>query len=133
MLKKIIMKIINKVQNKKSVKENAIQKITIGAKSVGQTVKRSIKKNSANLVIAVGNSRFFVHGGDVLSHLKDLERALASMSEAQYLYHVSKVKNDFARWTVDILRDSKTAELLKNAKSKTEALKVVTKALMHQK
>ncbi len=125
MFKKIIMKIVNNVQEKSQTKVGPVSKSAVTTKSVRATTK----KVSNQLIIAVGNFRFWVHQGPVLAHLKDLEHSLLTISDSQYVYHVNKAKNDFAKWTKDVLKDPKTAELLKKAKSRLEASKIVTKAL----
>lgn len=122
------MKVVNKVQKKTATKVAPKQKVAPVVKSSRATVK----KTPNVLVIAVGSTRFWVNEGPVLSHLKDLERALVSMSDAQYNYHVNKIKNDFAKWTQDILKDPKTASQLKKAKSKIEASKIVATSLSNK-
>lgn len=80
-------------------------------------------------VNAYNEKCFWVHNGPVLSNLKDLARALDSMTDKQYGYHVSKDKNDFAKWVEFVLLDKECAELLSTASSREKAASIVQKAL----
>lgn len=77
------------------------------------------------IVKAEGPARFWAKDGRILSDLKDLKNALEEMAEETYAYHVNKTRNDFAKWTEEILKNKKVATELKKAKNKVEALRKV--------
>jgi len=76
-------------------------------------------------VRAEGPARFWAKDGRILSDLKDLKNALEEMAEETYAYHVNKSRNDFAKWTEEVLKNKKVATELKKAKNKLGALKKV--------
>ncbi len=90
-----------------------------------------IKKNSAKSEItkAEGPKRFWVKDGRVLTDLQDLKKALEEMAEETYKYHSNKVRNDFAKWTEEVLGNKKLATELKKVKTKFDALKKVVAEL----
>lgn len=77
------------------------------------------------IVRAEGPARFWAKDGRILSDLKDLKVALEEMANETYSFHVNRVKNDFAKWTEDVLQNKKLAAELKKAKTKLDALKKV--------
>lgn len=91
--------------------------------------KKTIRKSSAskNLTVtkAEGPSRFWAKDGRIISDLKDLRQAFEEMAEETYTYHANKAKNDFAKWTEEVLKNKKVATELKKAKNRLDALKKV--------
>lgn len=77
-----------------------------------------------SLIQADENSGFWVNNGPVLRNVKDLADALKNMSEESFAYHVNAEKNDFAAWTVNVLKDESLAKSL----SKSKTLKAAAKA-----
>ncbi len=77
------------------------------------------------IVKAEGLARFWAKDGRILTDLKDLKKALEEMAEETYNYHANKTRNDFAKWTEEILKNKKVATELKKAKNKIDALKKV--------
>ncbi len=77
------------------------------------------------IIKAEGPSRFWAKDGRILSDLRDLKNALEEMAEETYAFHVNKTKNDFAKWTEDVLKNKKVSAELKKAKNKIDALKKV--------
>ncbi len=85
-----------------------------------------IKKRVEQKVIkAEGPARFWAKDGRILSDLKDLKDALGEMAEETYTFHVNKTRNDFAKWTEEVLKNKKVATQLKKAKGKIDAFKKV--------
>lgn len=72
---------------------------------------------------------FWVCDGKVLKSIEQLHSALQQMTEDAYRFHANKEKNDFANWINDIIKDTKTAQKLRRAKSKYEAVKEIEKAI----
>ena len=77
------------------------------------------------IVKAEGPARFWAKDGRILTDLKELKKALEEMAEETYNYHVNKTRNDFSKWTEEILKNKKVATELKKAKNKIDALKKV--------
>jgi hypothetical protein len=68
---------------------------------------------------------FRSHNGDAYWNLRDLARAVASMDDALFSYHVNAQKNDFANWVADVIGDHKLARELwetRNAATATHRL-----------
>ena len=86
-------------------------------------------KSHRKLVNAYNEKCFWVHNGPVLSNLRDLEKALDTMTDNQFLYHVALRKNDFAAWVEGVLLDSDCASQLKKVETRKKAVEVVGKAL----
>lgn len=83
----------------------------------------------SKIVKAEGPARFWAKDGRILTDLKDLKKALEEMAEETYSHHVNKAKNDFAKWTEEVLKNKKVATELKKAKNKIDALKKVVAEL----
>jgi len=86
-------------------------------------------KTGKGVAQAPAESCFWVHYGPILGNLYELEGALKVMSEEQYLYHANEAKNDFARWTKDVLKEKILAQKLLRAKTKEAACKIVSARL----
>ena len=77
------------------------------------------------LVQAPPDKAFWVNGGPVITDLQQLREALArEISDEQFVHHVTGDKNDFARWVEEVLGDTQCARALREARSRTEALRV---------
>ena len=68
-------------------------------------------------------NHFWVCDNQRLYNLEDLARALKSMNEDVYGYHVNASKNDFYAWVVEVVKDTTLADSLKKAKRREELLK----------
>jgi len=55
--------------------------------------------------------------GYIYWNLRDLARAVSSMDEAVFSYHVNDQKNDFANWAADVIGDHKLARELWETRS----------------
>jgi alpha-amylase len=53
---------------------------------------------------------FWLHDGRSLSGLEELRDALASMDQGLFQRHAQPGKNDFARWIIDVIGDTKLAK-----------------------
>lgn len=87
------------------------------------------RRRKKPLVQAPPEKMFWVHGGQTLGNLRDLAQALSSMSDNQFLCHLNHEKNDFAKWTEEVLEDAECARDLRRSKSKKAALGVVERVL----
>lgn len=85
-------------------------------------IKKAIEPK---IIKAEGPARFWAKDGRILSDLKDLKKALEEMAEETYAFHANKARNDFAKWTEEVLKNKKVATELKKAKNRLDALKKV--------
>ncbi len=72
---------------------------------------------------------FFVNCGPTIKNISELQAALNSMSNEQYLYHRNNTKNDFYNWVLQVIGDSRLANDLARAKTKETAAKKVKERL----
>lgn len=87
-------------------------------------------KKKKDLIAALPNQCFWVHGGPILSDLVELNKALQnSITDEQFKYHVTNDKNDFASWVLNSLGDKKCSNRLSRVKKKGTAQKVVEECL----
>ena len=66
---------------------------------------------------AAAGKEFWVANGHVLRNLHDLSIAFEAMDGYTFGQHVSAEKNDFARWTLDVLKQDTLAKKLSESKS----------------
>lgn len=97
--------------------------------STKKPVRKVPVKSHKRLVNAYNEKCFWVHNGPVLSNLRDLGKSLNSMTDNQFLYHVTLRKNDFAAWVDGVLLDSDCAVKLNKADTRIKAAEAVEKAL----
>jgi len=55
---------------------------------------------------------FWCHDGSVFRNLRDLARAVSSMKDSVFAFHVNEQKNDFASWVADVVGDHSLAREL---------------------
>lgn len=68
---------------------------------------------------------FYASNGDVLRNKDDLLRFLRSVDEQTFHHHANSEKNDFANWTVDILKNKKIGKKLKRLHTPEEMADVI--------
>ncbi|MFH1521590.1 MAG: DUF5752 family protein [archaeon] len=75
-----------------------------------------------------GHKVFFCNDGSTFNNLEELRKALISMSDETFNYHVNSEKNDFANWIYDVIGDIKLANNLRTVgDKKTMAKKIRTR------
>ncbi len=124
--KKTVKK-VKKIAKKKTVKKTSRRK-NIGVKKIALK-----KRGKKVLVIAVGDTCFWVNYGPALRDLLELRNTLREINEEQFKHHVNEIRNDFADWVGDVLEDKKTALQIKKTKTINSMLRVVEKALKDYK
>ena len=70
-------------------------------------------------------STFRCHDSQVFWNVRDLARAVSSMTDDVFRFHVNSQKNDFARWIADVIGDNALARELwetQNAATTTRRL-----------
>ena len=65
--------------------------------------------------------------GCSIRNLKELQVALADMTDDVFAYHSNPEKSDFSNWVRDIAGDEKLAADLSKAKSRSQALAAVSR------
>jgi len=74
--------------------------------------------------------RFYCHDGMILNNIYELKSALEKMGEHTYNHHVTKEKNDFARWVREVLIDDKLAHDLARCHDNEEAKRIVSERIV---
>lgn len=87
------------------------------------------KKTKKSLFWAPDAWCFWSADGRVSRNLKDLRDGLKDMSDETFRYHVSKEKNDFAKWIEDVLQEPVFARKMKTMKTRLTALRTVESEL----
>ncbi|MBN2096298.1 hypothetical protein JW752_02750 [Candidatus Peregrinibacteria bacterium] len=83
------------------------------------------KTKKKTLPVAPDDMCFWVNNGSVLKDLKELHQALSDMADETFAYHVNQEKNDFARWTEDVLKELDLAKKLMKVKTRKAAIKAL--------
>ncbi len=81
--------------------------------------KKEITIPIKKMPVAEGEKAFWVNFGPIIHSLEELATALQRMNEKTFNHHVTKDRNDFARWVEEVLNDSALAKKLKSCDSKT--------------
>jgi hypothetical protein len=115
------------VSEKKPAKKRAPAAVkSTTRKSTTPRARRPAAAGPRALVVAPPEKRFWVNYGPILKDLHELGDALAhSISDAQFAYHVSAGRNDFANWVEAVLHDVACAKALQRAKTRVAALRAV--------
>jgi len=122
---KTIAKKVTSTAKKGTSKKAAPKKVTKGKKATPK------KAHIRALVCAIGEECFWTHDGKVLENLADLQMAFGTMDEEVFLHHANKEKNDFADWVEYVLQDLECAAMLREAKKKADAEKILAKQLRY--
>jgi len=91
--------------------------------------KTTTSKKQSVAVEAPPAQCFWVHNGPILKNIAELGEALRRMSDEQFVHHVNRQKNDFAKWIVDVLQLSALAHDLHKATTRKAAIKALEKHL----
>lgn len=63
---------------------------------------------------------FYLKDGRRLLSLKELQKAMETMSDEVFSHHVNPEKSDFHNWVRDVILDIELAKKLRNARTKEE-------------
>lgn len=69
--------------------------------------------------------------GKVFTDMKELAEGLAAMTDQTFQAHFNAQKNDFSNWVRDEIKDEKLADELLTARSRMEAIGIVTSRLTY--
>jgi hypothetical protein len=72
---------------------------------------------------------FWCHDGSLLKNIGELKKALIDMSDETFHYHLGEGRNDFSRWTREVVGDGTLANELSKAKSRMHASQAVAKRI----
>ena len=72
---------------------------------------------------------FWCCDGRVLRNMKELEEALANMTDETFAYHSNEEKKDFSNWVKDVIGDDKLARDLQKSQNQTQAAKKVAQRI----
>ena len=73
---------------------------------------------------------FRVANGTILKNIKELDMAIENMGEETFKCHVSDVRNDFANWIRDIIKDEKLANELLQTKDKNRTQLLILRRIL---
>ena len=86
-----------------------------------------LKQDAAKFLADVPDQNvFWCSDGSVFRNMKDLAEHLNSMSDETFTYHSNGMKNDFTTWVKDVIGDSKLADDLMTAATRSTAAAVAT-------
>lgn len=71
------------------------------------------------------DKKFWCSDGSVFRNISELSAAFKKMSKGAFSSHVSKDKNDFAKWIYDVIGDTKLSGSLRNVTSKSDTEKKI--------
>ncbi len=72
---------------------------------------------------------FYVCEGTMLKNKEDMLNLLKVIDDVHLAHHFNSEKNDFFKWTRDILKDKVLARKLENAKTREEMIEAIEKRL----
>jgi hypothetical protein len=74
-------------------------------------------------------SVFYFNNGATADSIQGLIKVLESLDENTFTYHCNESKNDFYNWIKDGLLQEKTANLIKNIKTKKGTITKLKRSL----
>ncbi len=92
-------------------------------------MKESAEKARMYLSDSAPESCFWLCDGQILKSMEDLSRALKSMNDDVFRYHVNEAKNDFANWIRNILKDQELANNMSKVRDRSRAASIVESRL----
>ena len=72
---------------------------------------------------------FWCHDGKLLKNIGELKKALIDMSDETFHYHLGEGRNDFSKWTREVVGDGTLANELSKARSRMHASQAVAKRI----
>lgn len=74
---------------------------------------------------APDGKEFYVHEGSTVSTVRGLADALNKAPESVFHHHITKQKNDFARWIREVFDDEAAASVLESARNPSEVVYIL--------
>jgi|SRR3989338_147827 len=69
---------------------------------------------------------FWINNGPVLKNLNELAASIKKMKAKQFMHHVNRDKNDFAKWVEEVVDDKILSQRIKLLKTKKAMAKAVS-------
>jgi hypothetical protein len=91
-----------------------------------KVVKISREEAKRRLGDVPDDKRFWCRDGRSIKNLEELRQALIDMSDETFHHHSGEERNDFSKWTREVVGDEKLASDLGKAKSRLQANQAVT-------
>lgn len=76
---------------------------------------------------------FWLHMHLVAKNLEEFSAGLATISDEVFAYHLGGEKNDFAKWTREVIGDAVLARDLQDVKTKEDAARIVAERVAELK
>ncbi len=76
-------------------------------------------------IITDATSYFYANNGMVIKNLTELQTALEKMDDQAFNYHVNSMKNDFANWVKNTIKDQVASALLEKSRTRSQAVNAV--------
>jgi hypothetical protein len=90
-------------------------------------IKKEIKKNIKP------ETYFILKSGGVIKSLEELAMNMDTISYEDFAHHVNDVRNDFANWIRDVIKEEKLAEELAAVRDKNYYQVVLLKHLLKKR
>lgn len=88
---------------------------------------RILKQDAERMLGTVPQEQaFWCCDGRMLTNMRELEEALASMPDEAFAYHSNSEKSDFGNWVSAIIGDEKLARDLWKSQNRMQAAKCVS-------
>jgi hypothetical protein len=92
-------------------------------------IKISREEAQRRLADVPDEKHFWCRDGRSIKNLRELETALVDISDGTYHHHAGEGRNDFSKWTREVVGDQKLANDLGKAKSRVQASQAVAKRI----
>lgn len=89
------------------------------------------KKTIRKIREAKPEQYFVLATGVPIKNLKELALSLENMNEWVFNHHVNDIRNDFAAWVNDVLKEKKLSESVRNTKNIRELELVILRHLVN--
>jgi len=92
-------------------------------------IKISREEAARRLGDVPDDNRFWCHDGRTIKSLGELGEALDDMTDETFYHHSGEGRNDFSKWTREVVGDGTLANELSKAKSRMHASQAVAKRM----
>lgn len=92
-------------------------------------IKISREEAQRRLADVPDEKRFWCRDGRSIRNLRELEAVLVDISDDTYHHHSGEGRNDFSKWTREVVGDGTLANELSKAKSRMQAGQAVAKRI----
>ena len=112
------------VQNKFRALEGSIQ--NLAAKAGTSTPRIRVSRKSPPIMANItGNAPFTFKDGTIITDLKGLAKAIASVADEVFSYHVNPSRNDISVWVENSLKQKALAKVMSTKRSRRDLLSII--------